>query len=69
MANKVKIDGKEYDLESLGEETKAHIASIQSVDRRLRDLQEQVAILQTARVGYTNGLKAHLTKDTPEELN
>ena len=69
MTDKVKIDGKEYQLASLGEETKAHLASIQAVDRRLKDLQEQIAILQTARAGYTNGLKGLLAQDAPEAVN
>ena len=69
MSDKVKIDGKEYEFDALTDDTKAHLSSIQAVDKRLKDLQEQAAILQTARLGYANALKSLLAKDSPEELN
>ncbi len=65
----VKIDGKEYSLESLDDETKAHLASIQAVDRRILDLKEQIAIHQTARIGYANVLKNLIEKEVPVEIN
>lgn len=69
MSGTIKVDNKEYEIESLSDDTKAHLVSIQAVDRRLKDLKEQTAILQTARVGYTTALKTLLAKDMPDELN
>lgn len=69
MEKTVKIDGKEYDLEALTEETKAHLASIQAVDRRISDIKEQAAILQTARIGYVAQLKNLIEKEDHAVLN
>ena len=54
------IDGKEYDLDTLSEEAKGQIASIQFVDAELARLQAQAAALQTARIAYSNELNKHL---------
>ncbi len=54
------IDNKEYDLESLSDECKAQLASIQFVDQELSRLQAQIAVLQTAKSTYAQALKASL---------
>lgn len=69
MERKIKVDGKEYDFESLDNDTKAHLVSIQAVDRRIKDLQEQIAILQTARIGYANALKDLMENAVPADAN
>jgi len=56
----IKIDDKDYDLDSLGQEAKAQLASIQFVEQELARLQMQAAALQTARNAYLQGLKAAL---------
>lgn len=56
----IKIDNKDYDLDSLSQEAKAQLASIQFVDQELARLQAQAAALQTARAAYVNALKANL---------
>ncbi len=56
----LKIDNKEYDLDALSDECKAQLASIQFVDQELARLQAQVAVLQTAKASYLQGLKASL---------
>jgi len=54
------IDGHEYTFDSLSDEAKAQLASLQFVDQELIRLQGQVAALQTARNAYLAALKAHL---------
>lgn len=54
------IDGKEYDLDTLSEEAKGQIVSIQFVDAELARIQAQAAALQTARIAYSNELNKHL---------
>lgn len=62
----VKIDGVEYALDSLSDDAKGQIASIQVVDRRVQDLREQMSILQTARYSYVAALKTLLADaETP----
>jgi hypothetical protein len=56
----IKIDNKEYDLDTLSEECKAQLASIQFVEQELARLQAQTAVLQTAKAAYLQGLKASL---------
>ena len=56
----ISIDSIDYGLDALSDEAEAQLISIQTVDRRLADLQEQVAILQTARIAYSNALRGLL---------
>ncbi len=60
----VNIDGQDYDVDALSEESKKHIGSIKFVDAELVRLQAQAAVLQTARVAYSNALKAALVQST-----
>ena len=57
---KITINDKEYNLDSLSDEAKAQIVSLQFVDAELARLQAQVAALQTARIAYGNELNKHL---------
>lgn len=54
------IDGKDYDSDALSDNAKAQLVSLQAVDRRIESLQEELAILQTARIAYGNALKTEL---------
>jgi hypothetical protein len=56
----IKIDNKDYELDSLSEEAKAQLGMLQFVDAELQRLQGQTAILQTARMAYVNALKGAL---------
>lgn len=56
----VTIDQVEYDLDDLTEEAKAQLQALQVVDRKLQELQETAAILQTARNAYSQALKQML---------
>ena len=56
----IKIDNKEYDLDTLSNECKAQLASIQFVEQELAHLQAQAAVLQTAKAAYLQGLKSSL---------
>jgi len=64
----ITIDGKEYDVETLSDETKAQLGSLQYVDSELVRLQAQAAALQTARIAYGRALKQTLEEGkAPEE--
>ena len=52
----ITIDDKEYDLDTLSEEAKAQLVSIQFVDQELQRVNAQAAVLQTARVAYSKAL-------------
>jgi hypothetical protein len=57
---KLNIDNKEYDLDSLSDDCKAQLASIQYCDQELARLQAQIAAYQTARMAYASALQAAL---------
>ena len=56
----IKIDNQDYDLDSLSDNAKAQLQSLQFVDAELQRLNAQAAVLQTARIAYVNALKAEL---------
>ena len=56
----IKIDNQDYDLDSLSDNAKAQLQSLQFVDAELQRLSAQAAVLQTARIAYVNALKAEL---------
>lgn len=56
----IQIDNIDYDLDSLSDDAKAQLQSIQFVDQELARLQAQVAAMQTARNAYVSALRAAL---------
>jgi hypothetical protein len=54
------IDNKEYNLDTLSDECKAQLASIQFVEQELSRLQAKAAALQTAKNTYLQALKKSL---------
>ena len=65
MAQKITIDGTEYDLESLSENARAQLVNLRATDQELARAQALVAMLQTARTTYANVLKAELAAQAP----
>jgi hypothetical protein len=56
----IKIDNIEYDLDTLSDEARAQLGSLQFVDSELARLTNQTAVLQTARIAYSKALNAAL---------
>ena len=56
----VTIDGREFALDSLSEAARAQLVSLQMTDQEIARVQQQMAILQTARIAYANALQAGL---------
>jgi hypothetical protein len=56
----IKIDDKEYAVDTLSDEAKNQLASIQFVDSELARLQAKAAAFQTARTAYSKALQAAL---------
>ena len=52
----IKIDGKDYELDSLSDEAKSQLGMLQFVDAERQRLNAQTAILQTARMAYARAL-------------
>ena len=65
MAEEVKtwtINDKEYDLDDLSETAKSQIVNIQVVDGEIGRLNQQLAIMQTARNAYGKALDTEITE-------
>ena len=58
----VSIDGVDYRLDELSKEALAQVTNIKFVDMQLRQLNNEWAVADTARIGYTNALKAEVNK-------
>jgi hypothetical protein len=56
----ITIDGVEYKLDELSDNAKVQLQNIQFVDAKLQELNNEWAVSDTARIGYTNALKAEL---------
>jgi uncharacterized small protein (DUF1192 family) len=60
---KVTIDEKEYLISDLSDQAKAELGSMNVVDQKIANLQQEIAIMQTARNAYAQALAAALPKD------
>ena len=58
----VTIDDEEYKLDDLSENAKAQLLNIQFVDSQIQQLNNELAVADTARIGYTKALKGELEK-------
>ena len=56
----VTIDDVDYDLNDLSENAKAQLANLQFVDTQLMQLNNELAVSDTARIGYLAALKNEL---------
>lgn len=56
----ITIDGKEYDFDTLTEEAKSQLISLQFVDQKIATLQAELAVFQTARLAYSRELLTQL---------
>ena len=59
MAN-IKIDGKEYDIDTLPQEVKEQLAALQQCNKKIDSWNMDIAIAQTARGAYAAELKSLL---------
>ena len=62
ISNKITIDDVVYNLDELSDTAKAQLMNIQFVDAQLQQLNNELAVSDTARIGYTNALKGELAK-------
>jgi hypothetical protein len=61
-AQKITIDGKEYDLASLTDEAKNQLMNVRVADQKIASAQQDLAVLQTARNAYARALAEALPK-------
>ena len=56
----IKIDNVDYDTDTLSDDARAQLISMQFCDQELQRLQAQTAAYQTARMAYAKALQAAL---------
>lgn len=56
----INIDNREFDTDDLSQEANAQLEMLVACENKLRELQRDLAITQTARNAYANALKALL---------
>jgi hypothetical protein len=64
----IKIDDREYDIDKLPPEAKAQLDMVVATENKLRELQRDTLITQTARNAYLAALKAALPTPLEETL-
>ena len=57
MPKKIKIDDQEYDFDSLSDEKKSIVATLNFIDNRTQELVNIQALLQRAKNSYIESLK------------
>ena len=60
---KIKVDDVEYNLDDLSDDAKTQLENIHFVDAQLQQLNNEWAVSDTARIGYTHALQAELAKN------
>ena len=60
MGEKIKLDGKEFDVENLSDHSKKTLALLQFANTRMQELTNMQALLQRARNSYLDSLKKEM---------
>ena len=58
----INIDGEEYKLSDLSDAARSQLTNMQAVDRQIADIQQQLAIMQTARNAYATALNGEIAE-------
>jgi len=57
---KVTIDGVDYDTDTMSQDSRQKLEMLMMTEQKIRQLQAEVAMMQTARQAYAGALKASL---------
>lgn len=63
----IKIDNIDYDTDTFSQEAKSRLEMLIATEKKLKDLQVETAILQTARNSYFHSLKEVLPGAAPKQ--
>lgn len=59
---KITVDGVEYETETLNDNGKAQLASMQFIEAHMIRLRNEIAVFETAKRAYTMALKNEMDK-------
>jgi hypothetical protein len=60
LNNSINVDGIEYDLNNLSDTAKVQVINIRFTDEKILQLKNEIAVADTARLGYLTALKGDL---------
>ena len=60
MGQKIKLDGKEYEVENLSDRAQAMLESLQFSTKRINELKNMQVLLQRAKNSYLDSLKQEM---------
>lgn len=63
MDQRFKIDGREYEISSLGQEGKELVGKLTFINVKLQELQNSIALLSKAKNGYIEDLKTEIIQE------
>ena len=67
-SKKIIVDDVEYILDEISDEARTQLMNIQFVDEELQKINNEWAVTDTARIGYTNALKNEIAnKDSTKD--
>lgn len=69
QADQIIIDGTEYSLSSLSEEAKMQLANINFVDEQIQQLNNELAVSDTAKMAYANAIKNEFVTQANDDQN
>ncbi len=58
----ITIDGTDYDIDSLSNQAKEQVASLQFVQNEIKRTEANLAVMKTASAAYSSALKNELNK-------
>ena len=61
---KITIDGTEYETDELSDDVKRQVQNVSYCDRKIEELKNEAAGIQTARNAYARSLSEMLTAET-----
>ena len=64
---KVTIDGVEYDTDTMSQESRQQLEMLVMTEQKIRQMQAEIAMLQTARQAYATALKGSLVSIRPPQ--
>ncbi|WP_104019700.1 DUF6447 family protein [Roseovarius nitratireducens] len=61
---KITVDGTEYDTDNLSDDVKRQVQNVSYCDRKIEELKNEAAVIQTARNAYARSLGEMLAGET-----
>lgn len=61
---KITVDGTEYDTDNLSDDVKRQVQNVSYCDRKIEELKNEAAVIQTARNAYARSLSEMLAGET-----